>query len=106
MELKKEKRNTHTKTTYMPKPIRQKHWFSQRKPKSRVKRVPHFNDFVQALVSHHPDVGLAVVAAKQKHLHGDAKQLLKLWRRSVQRVQIGPTVRKALIQLPPSPPLL
>ena len=40
----------------------------------------HLYDLVQALVSHHPDVRFAVVAAEKEHLHGDAKQLLELRR--------------------------
>lgn len=49
------------------------------------KSPAHFDDFVQALVGDHADVWFAVIAAEQKHLHGDAEQLLKLRRRSAPR---------------------
>lgn len=45
----------------------------------------HFDDFVQALVGYHPDIWFAVITAEQEHLHGDAQQFLKLWRRSAPR---------------------
>lgn len=46
----------------------------------RAQSPAHFNDFVQALISHHPDVWFTVVTAEQEHLHGDAEQFLKFWR--------------------------
>ena len=45
-------------------------------------RAAHFYDLVEALVSHHPHVRFAVVAAEEEHLHGDAQQLLELGRSS------------------------
>lgn len=43
--------------------------------------MTYFDDFVEALICHHPDVRLLVVAAQQEHFHSDSEKFLELWRR-------------------------
>lgn len=42
--------------------------------------MSYFDDFVEALIGHHPDIRLLVIAAQQEHFHGDSKKFLELWR--------------------------
>lgn len=65
----------------------------------------HFNDFVQALICNHPDVGLLVIAAQQEHFHSDTQKFLELWgspgARAVvherDRIRVGLKIRISLI---------
>lgn len=42
--------------------------------------MTYFDDFVEALICHHPDVRLLVVAAQQEHFHSNSEKFLELWR--------------------------
>lgn len=50
------------------------------RPGPRRPRGSYFYDFVEAFVSHHPDIRLCVITAQQKKFHSNAQKFLKFWR--------------------------